>query len=282
MRKAYNDYGFIIENDVFIGVSLGYDFCAEHEWGVKGLNRRLGKPELTDKTIGIKARTMTVFAADCFHYWEEGDATMLISMSDWMLQDRLAKGIKLIPHDLKYDYDTIKEWKEDTVRTAWDEGSFMLMGKGMFAREHIKELYQAFKDKNVALAFMGGGVFANASMSFLIVDKLPDKVLQQMIAVDREGLDLQKIVKKLDLENKARKKGMDWNHFHAISPKFINYGASKEELKKEKAEMNTKYDVRVWVNGTQDQGYGWFSVEDVQDWIRHGGKKKISEYKKTK
>jgi len=281
MRKAYQDYGPIIHEGVYIGVSLGYDFTSEHEWGVDKLKRMLGIPKIDDKNIGIKARSMTVFIEDCFHLCEKGEATILISMSDWMLKDRIEKDIIHKCMDMDHDYADIKSWTKDTMRTAWDGGSFAILGKGEEARSQLKELYQGFKDKKIALAFMGGGVFANASLSFVFIDRLPNEITDQMLCVDTEALDLKKIRDKLDLEGKARAVGMDYNQFHAISPKFIDYGADKKKLAGLKKEWKTKYDVRVWVNGSGEQGYGWFSVEDVLDWIKHKGEKKIKEYKEV-
>lgn len=49
MRKAYNDYGTIVIDNKFIGISLGYDFCAEHEWGIDGIKSRFAIPKLTKK-----------------------------------------------------------------------------------------------------------------------------------------------------------------------------------------------------------------------------------------
>ena len=42
MRKAYSDVCFLsmpvpMLYVVIVGVSLGYDFCAEHDWGVSGI-----------------------------------------------------------------------------------------------------------------------------------------------------------------------------------------------------------------------------------------------------
>lgn len=39
MRRAYNGNSLLIENNIFYGVSLGWDFCSEHEWGIEGMRR---------------------------------------------------------------------------------------------------------------------------------------------------------------------------------------------------------------------------------------------------
>jgi len=51
MRKGSLDLAiYKDENGNLQGVSLGFDFCAEHEWGIKTLRNKLG---MDDNIIGI-------------------------------------------------------------------------------------------------------------------------------------------------------------------------------------------------------------------------------------
>jgi hypothetical protein len=57
MRRASSNVHFIIDdNKNFFGVSLGYDFTAEHEWGISRMKRYFG---IDSKEMGIKSRTIT-------------------------------------------------------------------------------------------------------------------------------------------------------------------------------------------------------------------------------
>ena len=146
----------------------------------------------------------------------------------------------------------------------------------------MKDIYDNFVNQNIAITYIGtGNPFANNSLSILIVDRLPEEITKQMEEADTQHLDLQDIIDKLDLEGKARENGMDWNHFHAISPNRIDHN-TPAELEKAKTKYGTKHDVIVWVNGASDQGYGWFTVEDVLEWISHKGTKPISDWDESK
>lgn len=64
MRKAHNDVDFIFDdNKALIGVCLGYDYCAEHEWGIKGIKQALGiwsgEPKTERKVFGRCRHIMT-------------------------------------------------------------------------------------------------------------------------------------------------------------------------------------------------------------------------------
>jgi len=58
MRTAYNNVQFIVENGVFKGISLGFDFCAEHECGIKGLLHKFN----VEKKLGFKKALSNPFS----------------------------------------------------------------------------------------------------------------------------------------------------------------------------------------------------------------------------
>lgn len=281
MRQAYHDYQFLMINDQFVGVSLGHDYCAEHEWGIKGIIRGLGIPTTTRKNVGIKCRTITNAPMEDIQYCEFNEYTYLIyrvNASRW-------SKTKLCDDDLRENGFTNKNpelFKKTGILTSWDENGFAIIGLGDESRIRLKLLYENFKIKNIAITYLGNNnPFTNSSLSILIADKMPKQFLDEMIKIDTQDLDLQNRIKKLDLVGKARKQGLDYHHFHAISPKFIQYGATSKQLQeiKKSRGWNTKYDVIVWVNGSADQGYGWFTVEDVLEWISHGGARSIKEWR---
>lgn len=57
MRKAYSNVFFITEGEKkFIGVSLGYDYCAEHEWGIKGIRNGLCMPSESSELTHLQKK----------------------------------------------------------------------------------------------------------------------------------------------------------------------------------------------------------------------------------
>jgi hypothetical protein len=51
MRRACNDFSILKDETKFYGISLGYDYCAEHEWGIDGIRRKLGIDKEYKKNI---------------------------------------------------------------------------------------------------------------------------------------------------------------------------------------------------------------------------------------
>ena len=61
MRTASQDYAIITSEDgkEFLGIALGYDYCAEHEWGIKEIKQRFAIPEASKKNMGVASRSIT-------------------------------------------------------------------------------------------------------------------------------------------------------------------------------------------------------------------------------
>jgi hypothetical protein len=57
--------------------------------------------------------------------------------------------------------------------------------------------------------------------------------------------------------NSNRTKGKYWM---ALSPKWI----SNNEIKKK---LNTEFEIRYWVNYGDNDVYGWFTVEQIKQWL---------------
>ena len=222
MRQSYHDNGFLIFEEEFIGISLGYDYCAEHEWGIKGIRRKLEIPELNRQNVGVKSRTIQQAPVSHVQYREVDDQTYFSFVASWY-QDK-----PFNEHETYLPYGVYKDFTKELI-TAWDESGFWVGGAIPESRERIKMVYEAFLNKNLAICHLGSGnPFANSSLSLLIVDRIPKAYLEMMVKADTEGLDLKEEKDKLDLDGKARANKCD---FMAISPKFIAYGATPEELK---------------------------------------------------
>lgn len=265
------------ENKEFIGISLGYDFCSEHEWGIKDLKRILGIPtELTESNFGIEYRTITKCDENCILFAEfKGEIDkkkqklfLLIVQSPWYFE-HYKEFPKDLPHDLKTYAWTIKE---KGLACAWDERSFGIIVTEEHAEE-LKKIFESFKTKDICIGLFGGGAFANARLTVAIKSMMPKETLEHMAKSDKSSFDLIKVRNELNLEQKSREKRKD-EQFISISVKWIDYENS-ENREKRKKELKTKYDVQAWVNGSNDN-YGWFTVEQVLKWI-DSDKKKVAD-----
>jgi hypothetical protein len=306
MRRAYNDFGLIEVEDKFIGVSLGYDHCAEHEWGVRELKDMFGVPEANKENMGVKSRTITKCPTLVFRTGKHKGVNhaLLYTGVSWRSDEENAK---YTPRDFeKYPeqiLDNIKWVVEDNkkprnagcqrempepVITAWSSSDFGVAVYGDKETEQLKELYEAFRANNVTIAvsnLKAKNPFAGSSLCLLITDRIPKETLDLMYAGDKEYFDREdyeeEIGMKKIIEKYGNKNGYHGLHyFMACSPKWISY-SDTEAREVQRAKYGTQYDIMYWVNYSDDEhNYGWFTVEEIREWLT--GTKKLSKIKEER
>ncbi len=276
MRKAYSDTELVEEDGKIIGIALGYDYCAEHEWGIKGIVQKLGIKGLSNKTLGYKSRINNqvpkslVFGTSIVNGKKIKAALIMWSLDydekytkfDW----------KMLPRDLEgNNRTTLSKDDKSSVIAAWGEGDFGIVVEGEKNVEFLEKLYKAFQNKNVLVGtFKKLKAFCNPSLTFLIKDLLPAGVEEEMVVQDKKSFELQKIIKKLNLEERLRKADKfnsdDYDGIICASPSWNN-----------KKDRNTKHPVAVWINA--DKNYGWYTVEEVESFIKDKTGKQLINFK---
>jgi hypothetical protein len=280
MRKAGNDYGLITNNNIFIGVALGYDYCAEHECGINDLKNLCGIPKSSKDNMGIKNRQITVVPPLVFK--KDGEYAYLYTGSKYYSKEENERDIPREIRDYKNDFDWIikqakthPERNDELIITAWDGGSFGIAIMGEKEVEYLEELHQAFLNKNIAIAvtnLRSKNPFSGSSLCILITDRIPEETINSMYYADKKYYDLldyeEKICMKDIIKTYGNKNGyMGDKYFMACSPKWIDYDdpVKREEIKKH---LNTIYDIRYWVNySDNDDNFGWYSVEEIEKWM---------------
>ena len=267
MRRAIQNFHLLIDDGTFCGVSLGYDYTAEHEWGIRGIIREFGLK--TDKRgiDGRKIRKGKVFFA------EDDKMCVLTSKEPWKKKDEYTTK-DLLAHEINHFYE------EHDIETAWDENDFCVVTTKKENHQYIKDLYECFKKKNIAIGFIGGKlpVFENSSLSLFIPDRLPKEVTDTMYQVDKKADDLVAYEKKIGVRKLKDKVKENYsfqgeNYYMACSPRWIDY-EDPEKREKQKKENNTKYDIMFWVNySDDDNNYGWYTAEQIIKWLSTPGLK---------
>lgn len=298
MRKASFDYCLWMVDDKFVGVSLGHDYCAEHEWGIREMKGLFGIPESTKKNMGIKCRIITecprslMFKEETF---KKQKCAILFTQSRSWLKD---VELETLPSELEHykkDIECSIKWEKehppstrepkDPILCAWDSYGFGVAVMGEKEVGYLKELYEAFKNLNVAITYinlMPKNPFSNASLSLLIKDRLPQEVSDRMYSADKCQFDLKDYEKKIGLtkiKEKYHNRQEGAKYYMACSAHWIDYD-DKEAREKRKGELKTKYDIWYWVNySDDDNNYGWYTAEEIKEWLT--GKKRLVEIRKA-
>jgi len=268
MRKGSLDQAiYKDENGNLQGVSLGFDFCAEHEWGIKRLREKLG---MDDNIIGIDRYLPTKGELTPFEFSSDNH-----SIRSDNKEPAIIKWYGLTSHYAKYPWDNKPvdiqaltkselEYVKSTedIQGAWDENDFLFIVKDEKMRNDI---YTAFINHDIIIMLGGSqNPFSNAKFSLLIKSRIPEDFREGMKKAHISANKIYETMKNTGIEERLKKAG---KKYFALSPKW------KDE---------TETDIIYWLNptGQKENNYGWFTIKDLEDWINNTGKIPIKKEKK--
>lgn len=260
MRRTTQHCEVIIVDDVILGVNLGYDFAAEHEWGFKWAARYLGRPAAaTRDLLGIKARTTTTvkpeFALELVEHdgelWLRGK--VLYGFEKEGLLAELATDPKKRSH---YSNELASNWGDKPIRAGWNtDGGFCVVGKSDDAKEAIRIVHKALLG-GACFMLQSGGVFGAGGLKMLDARLIPGDVDAEMSTADVSGLDLTDAVAATGIKDRLEAAGL---RYYALSPRWQD---------------EAKGTFHFWLNPQDQQAnnYGWMTIADLDDWIAGKGK----------
>lgn len=263
MRQGYNNK-IILFNEQRIGINLGADYCAEHEWGIEGIKESFlvgrnfsffekmwmffsGKKP---KKYGLDRRIISCCPKNLF--WFEK-----INASSSEIEKKLFSGLYFYvgmqtpPKRLLTDFVRFDE----SLVTGWSDNGFYIASSNIEEIEYIKLLFDNFKKKNIVI-YLGNNAlpFENKGLIIAIADKLSTAVVEDWKNKDIDNEKLYEEFHKTNIEVKlaaANKK------YYALKPRREKNGS-----------------LIFWLNPMEQNKYnfGWYSLQDLENWANDKGR----------
>lgn len=261
MKPATHDVCVFIDDGVFIGICCGWDYTAEHEWGIKRMQEYLGIRYEEEGLFGLDRRKINNPPAHLVCRKINGITYLICrSSAPWREEDVN----KPSAHEKEclhfYDY----EGAADSV-AAWDAENWAFATKDSEAGKHLKELAEALK-KGDAAVYLGGmddNPFKRNGLCVVIASRLPKQIVDDMYKVDENYHNLMQAVKATGIEEQLKEADCG---YYALKPSW------KTDIKREGLE-NSEHPVVFFLNPRDQQQYnfGWYTVEQLQEWARGEG-----------
>lgn len=262
MRTGIKDVTFLAEGGRIMGVCLGWDFVAEHEWGIGEIQTAFGIPGKPEShLVGADVRAVTKVPSNLRFFDFPKQTYLLFSPSfRWRspppstekeLDDIMGAG----KHNPKSKQITIAAWsgQDFGVRTQ-----NRIIPEGRF---NLGQIYEALQKKDALIFLAGAGnPFSNRGLYITIRSRMSPEMLEQMRTADEGSLNLSAAAAATGIRARVDAAG---KRYYALSPRFVH------EAEKEK----TVHPVIFWLNPTE-QGtvnFGWFTVEELDQWIAGTG-----------
>ncbi|MDO8407687.1 MAG: hypothetical protein Q7S95_00410 [bacterium] len=263
-----------------IGINLGWDFVAEHEWGIEGLQRTFGisgKPErkrddtgaVVKDLVGADIRTVTKVPAELKFFENLGGYAYMLCSSRfafrWNEKDATAKHfnemMRLFPGE------------KGELAAAWSGGDFGVRMKNdalKLGATVLGQIYEALEKKDAMIFLAGGGnPFSNRGLYLTIRSRVPEDTLQQMKEADEGYLNLMDAVERVEAETGLKEKlKTTGKRYFALSPCWAASITSTKD-----GEMKTVHPVVFFLNPMEQQqnNFGWYTVEQLLEWAEGKG-----------
>lgn len=260
--------GFLTdEGGKLIAVSLGADYCAEHECGIGPLREAFGLGGAErETTVGIERYQVTQ-APKALHLIEGEGHTCLLYYPYYEEGRDLPRDLtplKLWKGD--DDYDPKDKNKVESFVSGWSDGTFGVYARGE-GREYLRELHAAFLDGDAAIWLAGGdSPFGRSGLILGIVSRAPEDAKENMAEAHRAWIRLAETEEAVEAETGVKAK---------LAAAGCRYYACSARLRGPEsfADMPTKYPVVYWLNPQDQQRnhYGYVSVEDLLAWAKGEG-----------
>jgi hypothetical protein len=277
MRRGYKSELIKDEQGNLLGINLGSDYCAEHEWGIDGIKNHFGinidsgeRPfaDWWNNLIGVKKLPLLGIEKRAITKCAE----LVFGEYQVSIKDNKNPKSKSIKHQIyyigfkPYYYSPKEEGFENLIKSSiysvgeteniwgwWSEVSFLIASTDKSA---IEELHKALKEVDATISVGGGYVFKNGGLHFMIKSRISDDIVKEVYNQDLDFFNLKKAAVDTGIYDKLEKKD---KKFYALSPRW------KDEQKKE---------IVFWLN-PEDQtnnNFGWYSIGDLEDWVKGVGK----------
>jgi hypothetical protein len=283
MRQSWNNLDLIRHEDVgIIGISLGHDYTAAHEEGIKGIERALGIRHLD--TPGVEKFLARAIASDDLRIslYERKKSTKTIaaetrlSFCDQAPLAQELKDPKCKRRALPATY--VRDGKADKgLSASWDQYGFCIRAFGDEERQALHDIHAAMHAGDLLVNLGGGGEnpFSRAGLCLTILSRVPAALREMVLEQEAEARRLQEAVDATNIHEKLKEAGCK---FYALKPAWsttfktiIRDGHDGETDSHFKPE--TTHPVMFFLN-PGDQGsnnHGWYTVEELEAWAQGQG-----------
>lgn len=239
LRKAYNDCKLLPE-----GINLGFDFCAEHEQGIKGIHQLFGITPKT-KPMGLEAFRVNHVNPDKVVLVEDEQIVLLVHKDNYYKERLLKNGEEFLKSLIPNAHS------ENDFGAAWDENGFCIISKNEDVVKMIKSIHENMFKKNL-YCMLSPSSWMGSGLTLLIADAVSEDIKKEALKADISFFRLQKKFNKTKIVERIKKAGL---RYFALKPSWFT-------------DADSKYDFKVFLNPVEQHKYkaGWFTIEELQEW----------------
>jgi len=236
----------IDDNGALLGINLGFDYAAEHEWGIRGIAHVFG---LDSEACGIDKTRIRKLPRGM----ETGESMIRVTVP---AKPHAYEGLFLV--EGRYCKDAVeylKDWRgqwtksDGSLLCAWGRFGFGFFDSSAEGKSRADEMYEAFKALDISIENNG------RHFALRILSRISEKEKAELLSRDLDAKALKQAALDTGIEAELLKAGRRW---FALNPAWTD---------------SKKTSLRFFLNPCEQHlhNYGWFSLEDLQLWVQGKG-----------
>ena len=264
MRRAYNGE-YITDNETkqVVGISLGGDYCYEHEepiWPLRGAFR------IPDNALGLDRFMARVFPAPLVMTGTV-DRKPAILLYFSVSERNMQKFQQMVDAHVNCRNLAAELWllggsSDDAFSAAWDKYAFGILARGKENVAKLKAVLKMWEDQDLCILHGRHGPFGKGGLTIVRASAFSEEEKAEMLERDQDARRLQAAAEKTGIAKKLKKAGLGW---HALQPAWRDF--FKDPV------YRSRYKVIFFLNpeGQDKYNSGWFTVEELLQWIKGKG-----------
>lgn len=255
MRRAFSPKWVQKEDgSTPLGINMGADFCAEHEWGIKELQRMFGMVTDDPTILGVERRIIRKLPEENIYFIDNKGVTILAVAHYYEPQTDIKK--------LKERWGEAKPYKlskdeKVPLGVAWDERSFCIWATEEADRENLRHIQQALMSLDLLIGFgITNNPFENPGLTLVIASAMSEAARLDLFEKDFDHVTMRKKAEDTGIYKLLKDAGKT---YYALSPRW------KDDT--------IKGEIVWWLNPMEQQtyNYGWFGLDDLKAWAANEG-----------
>lgn len=263
MRQAYQSIA-LIGMPLPFAISLGFDFCAEHETGLRGIQNGLGidpdaEPGLARRQATIKGRNLF----DYVHFKDFPKDTKTMRAETRLMVDFGERDRNLQMFETRR-MGLMRDMGKD-IYSCWREDAFCVQAYSDEAREFISALHDAILSGDICLGHGVSQAFGRSPLTLAIPSRMPPEVSRKILDDDLAHDRLIAAAFETGIEARLKAAGLGFYH---LRPEWTDHFETLVG-RKGKPSDETEHQVIFFLNPMRqsETNYGWFTVEELDQWI---------------
>lgn len=252
MKGTVREGQIILAKDkTFLGICLGWDYTAEHEWGIKKMTQGF---KCNLKKFGFDSTKIHDY--NDLRVYRNNDAVIFTNVTERDLS----------PADISREAHLQKDDTGIEFYACWDETYFAVAFVTIpeAAAHYIEELEKAITKKDLCLAFKSSkNPFARSGLCFNVYSHISKKIKKDCAEADRDERDVNDDFAKHPTILRLNAKRSEWRTNHSGHRTPWDAICLKPESRK------GKKDFVMWLNPGHQQHLFWgrVTMKDVENWI---------------